>query len=328
MHSQNAGSKLIGSRLDTRKVSSIGFLLLDNFSLTCFTQCLDVLVTANQIRPGAVKISTFSRNDSEVLSDVGIPIRPDTPLTDIRISDLDLMVVCGGSRTPRTVPHWLIRLLHKLASLPIALGGLWNGAWYLGKAGLLDGYRCAIHAEQRIALAEYVPNTTVTLDTVVVDRDRLTASTPAGAFQVMIKWLHKSVDHEVAAAVSDVLDSEQSRFRTTAKTQNLKVTAPVREVITLMESNLEEPLDLDQLAHCVKLSRRQIQRFFQSQIGTPPQKYYLELRLTEAKRLIQNSSFAMIDVAIACGFVSAGHFSRRYSALFGHPPSKESRYEI
>lgn len=328
MHSQNAASQLTESRLNTQKVSSIGFLLLENFSLTCFTQCLDVLVTANQIRPGCVKISTFSRNNSEIMSDLGIPIRPDTPLTEIRISDLDLMVVCGGLRTPRTVPHWLISLLHKLASLPIALGGLWNGAWYLGKAGLLDGYRCAIHAEQRIALAEYAPNTTVTLDTIVVDRDRLTASTPAGAFQVMIQWLHKVANHALADAVLDVLDYDQSRFRTTAKARNLTVTAPVREVIALMESNLEEPLDLDQLAQCVKLSRRQIQRFFQNQIGTPPQKYYLELRLTEAKRLIQNSRFAMIDVAIACGFVSAGHFSRRYSALFGHPPSKESRYEI
>ncbi|MNP41551.1 HTH-type transcriptional regulator CdhR [compost metagenome] len=102
----------------------------------------------------------------------------------------------------------------------------------------------------------------------------------------------------------------------------------MREIIMLMESNLEEPLDLDQLADCVQLSRRQVQRFFQHQIGTPPQKYYLELRLTEAQRLIQNSRLAIIDVAIACGFVSAGHFSRCYSAFFGHPPSKEVRYEV
>ncbi len=328
MFSQNSGFQSIDSRLNSQKVSSIGFLLLDNFSLTCFTQCLDVLVTANLIQPGSVKVHTFSRNSSEVMSDLGIPIRPDTPLTEIRISDLDLMVVCGGLRTPRTVPNWLVNLLQKVASLPVALGGLWNGAWYLGKAGLLDGYRCAIHAEQRIALAEYSPNTSVTLETVVCDRDRLTASTPAGAFQVMIQWLYKVLDPKVADAVFDLLDYDQSRFRTTAKTQNHTVTAPVREVITLMESNLEEPLDLDQLAHCVKLSRRQIQRFFQHQIGTPPQKYYLELRLTEAQRLIQNSRLAIIDVAIACGFVSSGHFSRSYSAFFGHPPSKEVRYDI
>lgn len=328
MTSQIPGAQSIELRPKTRKVSTIGFLLLENFSLTCFTQCLDVLVTANQIHPGAVKVHTFSRNNSEVISDLAIPIRPDTPLTDIRISDLDLMVICGGLRTPRTVPNWLVNLLRKLASLPVALGGLWNGAWYLGKAGLLDGYRCAIHAEQRIALAEYSPTTSVTLDTVVFDRDRLTASTPAGAFQVMIKWLYKVLDPKVADAVFDLLDYDQSRFRTTSITRDQKVTAPMRDIIKLMESNLEEPLDLDQLASCVQLSRRQIQRFFQKQLGTPPQKYYLELRLTAARRLIQNSRLAIIDVAIACGFVSSGHFSRCYSTLFGHPPSKEARYDV
>ena len=33
-------------------------------------------------------------------------------------------------------------------------------------------------------------------------------------------------------------------------TRDVKVTAPIREIIMLMESNLEEPLDLDQLADC------------------------------------------------------------------------------
>lgn len=328
MTSPNAGSPFTPLLPNAGSVSNIGFLLLDNFSLTCFTQCLDVLVTANHVRSGSIKVHTFSRNSSEVMSDLGIPIRSDTPLTDIRIANLDLMVVCSGMRTPRMMPNWLTTLLHKLANLPVALGGLWNGAWYLGKAGLLDGYRCAIHADQRTALAEYSPNTTVTLDTVVIDRDRLTASTPAGAFHLMIKWLYNALDYKVADAVFDVLDYDQSRFRKTADTPSQTVTAPLREVITLMKSNLEEPLGLDHLAQCVKLSRRQVQRFFQAQIGTPPQKYYLELRLTEAQRLIQNSRFAIIDVAIACGFVSAGHFSRRYSAYFGYPPSRESRHDV
>lgn len=314
--------------VEGHKPSSIGFLLLENFSLTCFTQCLDVLVTANLIRPGSVKVHTFSRNDSEVVSDLAIPIRPDTPLTDIRIAALDLMIVCGGLRTPRVVPDGLVKLLNKLASMPIALGGLWNGAWYLGKAGLLDGYRCAIHAEQRIALSEFSPNTNVTLDAVVFDRDRLTAASPAGAFQMMMKWLYKALDQNVANAVFDLLDHDQSRFRTSVQVQDGKVSAPLREIITLMESNLEEPLGPDQLAECVQLSRRQVQRLFQEQLGVPPQRYYLELRLKGAQHLIQNSRLAIIDVSIACGFVSTPHFSKCYSSFFGYPPSRERRHEL
>ncbi|WP_449433981.1 GlxA family transcriptional regulator [Pseudomonas putida] len=311
-----------------RKTSRVGFLLLENFSLPCFTQALDVLVTANLISPGAVRVHTFSHNHAEVMSDLGIPIGPDTPLTDIRLSDLDLMVICGGLRAARTVPSWLSALLKKIAKLPIALGGLWNGAWYLGAAGLLDGYRCAIHAEQRTALAERAPYANVSHDSLVFDRNRMTSATPNGAFDMMIRWLGYGSSPQLADAVLDTLDCDQSKHRSFQKPQQPKVSKALREVTTLMEANLEEPLSPEQLAHVVDLSVRQIQRLFKDQLNTTPQKYYFQLRITEARRLIQNSNASIFDVSIACGFVSCTHFSRSYSAFFGHPPSKEVRYEI
>jgi len=311
-----------------QKTSRVGFLLLENFSLPCFTQALDVLVTANLLCPGAVRVHTFSHNHAEVVSDLGIPIRPDTPLTDIRLTDLDLMVICGGLRASRTVPSWLSSLLKKISKLPIALGGLWNGAWYLGAAGLLDGYRCAIHAEQRTALAERAPYASVCHDALVFDRNRMTSATPTGAFDMMIRWLGYGSSPALADAVLDTLDSDQSKHRSFQKPQQPKVSKPLREVIALMEANLEDPLIPEQLAQAVGLSIRQIQRLFKDQLNTTPQKYYFQLRITEARRLIQNSNASIFDVSIACGFVSCTHFSRSYSAFFGHPPSKEIRYEI
>ncbi|MEW4948232.1 GlxA family transcriptional regulator [Pseudomonas asiatica] len=308
--------------------SRVGFLLLENFSLPCFTQALDVLVTANLISQGAVRIHTFSHNHAEVMSDLGIPIRPDTPLTDLRLSDLDLIVICGGLRVARSLPGWLSSLLKKISKLPIALGGLWNGAWYLGAAGLLDGYRCAIHAEQRTALAERAPYALVSQEPLELDRNRMTSATPSGAFDMMIRWLGYGVRAELANAVLDTLDSDQSKHRSFQKPQHPKVSKPLREVITLMESNLEEPLSQVQLAQLVGLSVRQIQRLFKYQLSTTAQKYYFQLRITEARRLIQNSNTSIFDVSIACGFVSCTHFSRSYRAFFGHPPSKEIRYEM
>ncbi|MFG0533745.1 GlxA family transcriptional regulator [Pseudomonas sp. yb_2] len=318
----------ITQEFSERRTSRVGFLLLENFSLPCFTQALDVLVTANLICPGAVHVHTFSHNHAEVMSDLGIPIRPDTPLTDVRLSNLDLIVICGGLRAARTVPNWLSSLLKKLSKLPIALGGLWNGAWYLGVAGLLDGYRCAIHAEQRTALAERAPYAVVSQEPLELDRNRMTSATPNGAFDMMIRWLGYGASSGLANAVLDTLDSDQSKHRSFQKHQHHKVSKPLREVIMLMESNLEEPLSQIQLGQLVGLSARQIQRLFKSQLSTTPQKYYFQLRITEARRLIQNSNASIFDVSIACGFVSCTHFSRSYRAFFGHPPSKEIRYEI
>lgn len=310
------------------KVCVIGFLLLDGFSLPCFTQALAVLSTANMIRPGAVKTRTFSGNGTEVVSDLGIPIRPDTPLTDVRMAELDVLIVCGGLRTTRIAPPWLTVLLKKLARTPVALGGLWNGAWYLGKAGLLDGYRCAIHPEQRTALSERSPYASVTTEVAVIDRDRLTAATPTGAYHVMVNWLKKQCGQALAEAIADLLNYDQPRSRTVDLGRQQHLSRPLREIIQLMQTNLEESLDPEQLAACVHLSRRQVQRLFREQLSTTPQRYYLRLRITEARRLIQNSSMPITEVAIACGFVSGPHFSKCYRSFFGYPPSREQRYEV
>ncbi len=34
----------------------------------------------------------------------------------------------------------------------------------------------------------------------------------------------------------------------------------------------------------------------------------------------------MLEVLVACGFVSPSHFSKCYTAFYGYPPSKEVRY--
>ncbi|WP_312936272.1 GlxA family transcriptional regulator [Pseudomonas sp.] len=312
-----------------QKTSKIGFLLLEHFSLACFTQALDVLVTANLIAPGAARVHTFSHTTAEVMSDLGIPIRPDTPLTDIRLADLDLLVICGGLRTVRSPPPWLTTLLRQAARRRIALGGLWNGAWYLACAGLLDDYRCALHADQRTALAERVPGVRVCRESQVADRDRITSASPAGAFDMMIHWLGERAGAPLAAAVLATLDTDQSRYRSVQgpASRQPQVCKTLREVIGLMEANLEEPLSPEHIAQMIGLSIRQIQRMFKLQLNTTPQRYYFQLRITEARRLIQNSHAPIFEVALACGFVSCTHFSRSYSAFFGHPPSREPRHE-
>jgi transcriptional regulator GlxA family with amidase domain len=55
-------------------------------------------------------------------------------------------------------------------------------------------------------------------------------------------------------------------------------------------------------------------------------RYYLELRITESRRLLQHSDLSLVEAALACGFVSPSHFSKCYTSFFGYPPSKEIRH--
>ena len=306
-------------------VTRIGFLLLEHFSLPAFTQTLDTLVTANLLRPQLFVTRTFGWDEREIISDLGLVIRPDARLELSVLQDLDLLVICGGFRTELKASEDFIHILRAAAEQGVGLAGLWNGSWFLGRAGLLQGYRCAIHPEHRPALAEVSKAAQVTSEPYVIDRDRLTASSPSGAFHMALDWIKGLHGKALVEGIVDILAFEESRYRRIIPTENVCVSAPLREVLKLMDANLEEPLELDQLAVYAGRSRRQLERLFKEQLGTTPQRYYMELRVTEARRLLQHTELSQVDVLVACGFVSPSHFSKCYSAYFGYRPSKEKR---
>ncbi|WP_236201916.1 GlxA family transcriptional regulator [Pseudomonas pseudonitroreducens] len=309
---------------EPQRQHKVGFVLLEHFSLPAFTQALDTLVTANLICEEAFTTRTFSLDGESVTSDLGLLICPAAALQGKDL-DMDLLVVCGGLRTPLRDMPALSRLLQLADERGIALAGLWNGAWFLGKAGLLDGYQCAVHPENRAALAEVAPHCVVTAESYILERNRLTAGSPTGAFNLVLEWIHSLHGRELVEGIVDILAFEESRYRRTRPALHEKMTEPLREVLNLMSANIEEPLSTDQLSAYVGRSKRQLERLFQEQLGTSPVRYYLELRITESRRLLQHSDLSLVEVALACGFVSPSHFSKCYTSFFGHSPSKEVR---
>jgi transcriptional regulator GlxA family with amidase domain len=87
-----------------------------------------------------------------------------------------------------------------------------------------------------------------------------------------------------------------------------------------MENHIEEPMEIDEIASYVGVSRRQLERRFARYLNAAPNRYYLELRLTRARQLIIQSNRSLTDVALATGFVSYPHFYKRFKDLFGLPP--------
>ena len=78
---------------DDTRLTRTGFLLLEHFSLPAFTQALDTVVTTNLLRPGLFSSRTFGLGDGEVISDLGLVIRPDARLDLAALQQLDLLVL-------------------------------------------------------------------------------------------------------------------------------------------------------------------------------------------------------------------------------------------
>jgi transcriptional regulator GlxA family with amidase domain len=46
------------------------------------------------------------------------------------------------------------------------------------------------------------------------------------------------------------------------------------------------------------------------------------MRLERARQLLRETTFPVLDVAVATGFSSASQFARAYARAFGEPPSR------
>ena len=95
----------------------------------------------------------------------------------------------------------------------------------------------------------------------------------------------------------------------------------LRRLLTdYIEARLDAPLTLGELAGLTALSEYHFARMFATSFGLPPHRYVLHRRLLRARQLLQHGSLPLGEIALACGFASASHFSNRFRAAFGAAP--------
>ena len=69
-----------------------------------------------------------------------------------------------------------------------------------------------------------------------------------------------------------------------------------------MEENIDSPLKMNDIANEVNISLRTIERYFLKYFGVTPIKYYLSLRIQNARNLLFYDEYKISDIANMCGF--------------------------
>jgi transcriptional regulator GlxA family with amidase domain len=311
------------------RVRRIGFLLVQEFTLIAFTSAVEPLRMANRLSGKRLyEWKMVSLNGEPVHASSGLIFTADLPLAEA--GNLDLVLVCGGERIDQHTDRALSGGLRRLAQCGHGLGALCTGSHALARAGLLDGYRCTIHWENLASFREEFPHVVVSQELFEIDRDRYTCSGGTAPLDLMLNLIRRDHGAALATAISEEFLCERIRGRHDRQRIPLRLTLgtsqpKLMEAVALMEANLEEPMSLDELSHAVELSRRQLERLFQKYLSCAPTRYYLDLRLHKARQLLLQTGMSVVDVALACGFVSAPHFSKCYRDYYGKPPRDERR---
>ncbi len=312
------------------KPDHFGFLLVPNYSMIAFSLAIEALRMANRASGKTLySWSVYTIDGNPVYASNGLTVTPDASIE--HAGDMAICFVCSGIDVTECWNKPLQFALRKIASRKgIILGTLCTGSYLLARAGLLDGYKCTIHWENIASMREEFPNTQFSDDLFQIDRDRITCAGGQAALDMMLKVIGDAHGPEITAYISEQAMCE--RIRSTEDRQrvplhlHLGANQPkLTEAVTLMEANLEEPISLDELSSYVGISRRQLERLFQKHLNCVPTRYYLNLRLSRARLLLLQTSKSIVDIALACGFISAPHFSKCYRDMYGIPPRDERR---
>ncbi|MFZ5957834.1 GlxA family transcriptional regulator [Pseudomonas knackmussii] len=315
------------SLLPLRPTQTIGFLLLDDFTLISLASAVEPLRMANQLSGQELyRWFTLGLDGGPVSASDGLKITPDAGIE--QAPELDAVIVCGGLDIQNRVERKHIAWLQMQARRRCQIGAVCTGSWVLAMAGLLDGFMCSVHWEIQTSLQEAFPRVAVRPLLFSIDRNRFTSSGGTAPMDMMLHLIGREHGRDLPAAISEMfvcerIRDEQDRQRVPLRHTLGSCQPKLMEIVALMEANIEEPIELDEIAVYVNVSRRQLERLFQKYLDCSPSRYYLKLRLTRARQLLKQTGMSIIEVAAICGFISSPHFSKCYREYFGCPPREE-----
>lgn len=310
----------------------IDFGMIERFSLMSEVAAIDTMRVANRLLGRDVyKWRLLSLNGEPVTASNGIRIESNG--TYELAEAADLFFVCAGL-VPLPEPLGSYHAaLQRVARAGTSLGGLSTGTFLLASAGLLDGYRCTVHWENRPAFMEMFPGIDCTAKVYEIDRDRYTTSGGAASVDLMLRIITHDHGSDLAAAIANQL--QHDRIRPADEEQRLgnqsylhPLPGKLRRSIDIMTSHLEAPLATATIAYRTGLSARQLERLFQRYLHVTPARYYMRLRLERARDLLLHTNVPVLDVAVATGFTSSSYFSQCYRQAFVQTPSATRRIAV
>ena len=303
-----------------------GFCLLPKFAMLAFTAAVEPLRAANLLSGRTLyRWRVYTHDGQAMASSNGIEVKAQASVE--ADEPLDSAVICGGLDAHLFKDKAVFNWLRRQARQGARIGALSDGTHLLAAAGLLDDYACTIHWQCIAGLREMHPELDIHDELYCIDRNRFTCAGGTASLDMMLHLIEQDHGHDLALQVAEQFLHERIRTDDDEQRMALRLRVGVGhpkllQAIGVMEANLEQPIGSGELAEQAGLSVRQLERLFQKYLGCTPRAHYVELRLQRAHRLLTHSSLSVTEVGLACGFVSASHFAKRYRERFDQTPQK------
>lgn len=315
-------------------IKRVGILLCDNLLSTSATLPIEMLrtaaATAQALRAEApaLDIMTLSRGATPVDSASGFTLTPSTAMETA--PQLDLVHVPGQWRNPRRAIRrnpdhrdWL-RRQHRGGAIITAVG---TGVCFPAAAGLLDGKPATTHWHYFDQFQKDYP---------LVDLKRQYFITQAGSLycaasvntlaelmvHIIYRWFGRPVANNVERNFFHEIRGTFEPGRYFAEQVEFHPDEDILQAQIWLQDNFARKVSIPQLARQFDMSVRTLGRRFKAALGTTPIAYLQELRLKNARDLLQKTNLSIQEVAALSGYQDIAYFTRLFQRHFQTTPGK------
>lgn len=299
---------------------TVAVLLFPSFSNLCLANAVEPLRAANGLsRRELYRWQFVGLDDGPLQSSSGLPVTPEERLTALARTDYLLVMPSYGHRDlarPAT-----LRALRAAARRCGTLVGLDTGSLLLAAAGLLDGYRATSHWDVLTEFEEDYPEVAVVQDRFVMDRDRFSCGGATTTLELMLELIARHHGPKLSLEVA-ALFMHGERPGPFPSVPGLHRDRVLLAAAAMMRRHLEQPLPIPEMARRLGISQRGLESRCRAVSGRTPQSLYVAIRLSEAHRLVRDTTLSVAEIAGRVGYADASAMTRAFRVEFGAAPQR------
>jgi transcriptional regulator GlxA family with amidase domain len=308
----------------------LAILIFPGFPMMAFSAVIEPLRAANAVAGRELyEWAIVGGEEGIIVASNGVAITPDYTAKDA--PEADFIVVCSGGDADRLSLDQPLAWIRWNLSRGAHIGSVADGAFYLARAGLLDGYACTLHWRSQPAFIEAFPHITLVRHIYVIDRTRFTSAGGIGAFDMMLEIIASHNGDQLSRSVAEWFVHDRIRASADRERLHLRLRTGIRDELVLdavarMETAQESGESVAAIAKHLGVSLGRMERAFKAELGLGPADYFRQMRMERARDLLEHSTMPVREIGLACGYASFSSFVRAFRKTFGTTPRHSRKH--
>ncbi len=102
----------------------------------------------------------------------------------------------------------------------------------------------------------------------------------------------------------------------------LDTNASVNALVEYMRDNITRMITMDELASVARVNTVTVNRLFTSQLSITPMKYFIRLKVEEAKKHLRENNYNVTQISEILGYANVHYFSKQFKKETGMSPTE------